>query len=95
MQYLILDSSIPLPPTRDYPGPVLPASMQEAKEVKVHPTISGSENASLYFVGTATTILDWAGIRLMTDPNFLYEIPSFDKKDYLHFIHTRYQFIYI
>jgi L-ascorbate metabolism protein UlaG (beta-lactamase superfamily) len=29
-------------------------------------------NASLLFVGTATTILQWAGLTLMTDPNFLH-----------------------
>ncbi len=25
------------------------------------------------FIGTATTILEWEGIRLMTDPNFLHK----------------------
>jgi L-ascorbate metabolism protein UlaG (beta-lactamase superfamily) len=29
-------------------------------------------NASLFFIGTATTILEWNGLRLMTDPNFLH-----------------------
>lgn len=38
----------------------------------MHPTRAGSENASIYFVGTATTILEWEGIRIMTDPNFLH-----------------------
>jgi L-ascorbate metabolism protein UlaG (beta-lactamase superfamily) len=32
----------------------------------------GAENASLMFVGNATTILEWDGIRLLTDPNFLH-----------------------
>jgi hypothetical protein len=33
---------------------------------------TGKENASLFFVGTATTILEWEGMRMMTDPNFLH-----------------------
>ncbi|EXJ75125.1 uncharacterized protein A1O5_01821 [Cladophialophora psammophila CBS 110553] len=33
---------------------------------------SAESNASLFFVGTATTILEWEGLRLMTDPNFLH-----------------------
>ncbi|KAI6778532.1 uncharacterized protein J7T54_005056 [Emericellopsis cladophorae] len=47
----------------------------EASTTKSHPrddALKGTENASLYFVGTATTILEWEGIRLMTDPNFLH-----------------------
>lgn len=36
-----------------------PEALPEAKEVKVHPSQSqsGDENASIYFVGTATTIM--------------------------------------
>ncbi|KAL1588512.1 hypothetical protein WHR41_02838 [Cladosporium halotolerans] len=50
-----------------------PESLPLAKETKVKPTGAGNdENASLYFVGTATTILEWEGIRIMTDPNFLH-----------------------
>ncbi|RQM04643.1 hypothetical protein DH86_00004148, partial [Scytalidium sp. 3C] len=30
------------------------------------------KNASLYFIGTATTVLQWHGIRILTDPNFLH-----------------------
>jgi hypothetical protein len=74
-QHLTLDPSHHLPPTRNHPETAISTSMPDAKETKVHPTISGAENASLYFVGTATTILSWAGIRLMTDPNFLYKKP--------------------
>lgn len=47
----------------------------ESSTTKQHPRdtgIRGSENASLYFIGTATTLLEWEGIRLMTDPNFLH-----------------------
>ncbi|QDS67516.1 hypothetical protein FKW77_001735 [Venturia effusa] len=65
-----LSSSNCLPPTRDHAH--FPDSLPPAKETKLHPTGAGNENASLFFVGTATTILEWAGIRLMTDPNFLH-----------------------
>jgi len=68
---LVLDPSKPKPPTRDHAS--YPDSLPEAKETKVHPTSSdGAENASIYFVGTATTILEWEGVRIMTDPNFLH-----------------------
>jgi hypothetical protein len=72
-RHLTLDPSHPLPPTRDHSDTGISTYMPDAKETKVHPTISGAENASLYFVGTATIILCWAGVRLMTDPNFLYK----------------------
>jgi hypothetical protein len=49
-----------------------PTALPKAQATKVHPKNSGSENASLFFVGTATTILEWAGMRIMTDPNFLH-----------------------
>ncbi|GAM39464.1 hypothetical protein TCE0_034r11036 [Talaromyces pinophilus] len=69
IQRLTLDPKQVLPPTRDLPSRrSLPDSLPDAKEVKVHPRgTDGTENASLYFVGTATTILEWAGIRIMTD----------------------------
>ncbi|KAH6874362.1 beta-lactamase-like protein [Thelonectria olida] len=41
--------------------------------VKTHPNGSkGDENASVLFIGTATTIIEWEGIRVLTDPNFLH-----------------------
>lgn len=50
-----------------------PDTLPLAKETKVKPTgADNAQNASLYFVGTATTILEWEGIRIMTDPNFLH-----------------------
>lgn len=73
MKSITLDPSHTAAPTRDHPqGEAHPTSLPEPKEIKVHPTKSGSENASIYFVGTATTILEWEGIRIMTDPNFLH-----------------------
>ena len=60
------------PPTRS--GGDYPNTLPTAKETKFDPTESGQEagNAALRFIGTATTILEWEGIRLMTDPNFLH-----------------------
>jgi hypothetical protein len=52
---LVLDPSHAEAPTRDHQH--YPSSLPEAKETKLHPTNAGGENASLYFVGTATTIL--------------------------------------
>ncbi|KAI8935914.1 hypothetical protein NX059_007422 [Plenodomus lindquistii] len=51
----------------------VPASLPDAKETKIHPNNAPSDtNASLFFVGTATTILEWEGLRILTDPNFLH-----------------------
>lgn len=74
MKYsLTLDPSKAEAPTRDHPhGQSHAEHLPAAKETKLHPTNPGSENASIFFVGTATTILEWEGIRLMTDPNFLH-----------------------
>ncbi|GKT40993.1 UPF0173 metal-dependent hydrolase [Colletotrichum spaethianum] len=50
-----------------------PASLPLGKQ-HVHPRgiSTGDEDASVSFVGTATTILEWQGIRILTDPNFLH-----------------------
>jgi len=71
LKHLVLDPTVNEPPTRDH-GRQHPSGLPAAKETKVHPTNAGAENASIFFVGTATTILEWEGIRLMTDPNFLH-----------------------
>jgi len=50
-----------------------PTTLPLAKETKIKPTgVDGADNASLYFVGTATTILEYEGIRLLSDPNFIH-----------------------
>lgn len=47
-------------------------SLPKPKQTHSHPRGStDGENASIYFVGTATVILEWQGIRILTDPNFL------------------------
>jgi hypothetical protein len=55
MKQLILDPTVKQPPTRDHN--VFPERLPDAKEVKASPKSTGGENASLFFVGTATTIL--------------------------------------
>ncbi|KAL8909533.1 MAG: hypothetical protein Q9171_005012 [Xanthocarpia ochracea] len=62
MKHLTLNPSTALPPTRDHPqSKTVPDSLPHAKQIKTHPKSEGSDdenNASLLFVGTATTILD-------------------------------------
>lgn len=74
-QHLSLDPAQHLPPTRGHANTASPQSMPTANDTKLHGMVTSKEKASLYFVGTATTILDWANVRIMTDPNFLYEAP--------------------
>lgn len=74
MKTLTLDLRSHLAPTRDHPYPQNPPDkLPTPSSTHIHPSNpSTSLNASLFFVGTATTILEWAGLRLMTDPNFLH-----------------------
>jgi L-ascorbate metabolism protein UlaG (beta-lactamase superfamily) len=50
-----------------------PSSIPTGKKF-THPsgTAPGNEDASITFIGNATTLLEWNGIRLLTDPNFLH-----------------------
>ncbi|KAI0761657.1 Metallo-hydrolase/oxidoreductase [Trametes elegans] len=57
------------PPTKDT---LVPGPHPVPQVLKVHPTNPGGENATPTFVGTATTLLEWRGVRIMTDPNFLH-----------------------
>jgi hypothetical protein len=68
MKHLQIESGAENPPTRDLPAEKgFPNANLQPAQVRVHPSGSGGENASIFFVGTATVILDWEGIRLMTD----------------------------
>ncbi|KAL8710606.1 MAG: hypothetical protein Q9220_004830 [cf. Caloplaca sp. 1 TL-2023] len=59
MKQLMLNPATKIPATRDFPpSQSIPASLPDAKQTKLHPSNAGAENASLFFVGTATTILD-------------------------------------
>jgi hypothetical protein len=67
MKSLSIDLQEELAPTRDFPpGKTLPGHLPLPKEVNVHPSKAGGENASLFFVGTATTILY---VQATADPN--------------------------
>ena len=58
-------------PSNHSPPPTLPPALHKY----THPPSlnpSATTNASLLFIGTATTILEWAGVRILTDPNFLH-----------------------
>jgi hypothetical protein len=58
MKSLTIDPKAEQAPTRDFPPyKTLPEHLPLPKEVNVRPPRSGGENASLFFVGTATTIL--------------------------------------
>ncbi|CAO2648915.1 Nn.00g098640.m01.CDS01 [Neocucurbitaria sp. VM-36] len=72
MKHIQITPSASGPPLKDHDS--VPASLPDAKETKLHPANapSDSTNASLFFVGTATTILEWEGLRILTDPNFLH-----------------------
>ena len=71
MKRLTIDPSTSGLPTKDH---VDTKPFPEAKTTRVHPSNAPQEttNAKLYFIGTATTLLEWEGIRLLTDPNFLH-----------------------
>ncbi|KAL7661430.1 hypothetical protein ACMYSQ_000836 [Aspergillus niger] len=57
-QSITIDPSNLQPPTRHPTSSIDPASeLPPAKESRVHPSKPGEENASIYFVGTATTIM--------------------------------------
>jgi hypothetical protein len=58
MKRLEIQSGSEKPPTRDFPtGKKFTNDDVQPEEVKVHPTGAGNENAKIFFVGTATTIL--------------------------------------
>jgi L-ascorbate metabolism protein UlaG (beta-lactamase superfamily) len=73
-KYIKLDPSHRIPLLKDQRTADL-ASLPQSLPVKqshTHPRNPGEPNGSIFFVGTATTILEWEGIRIMTDPNFLH-----------------------
>lgn len=72
MKHIQIDPGTSGPPTKE---PVyVPMEMPEASTTKLHPsnTLDQETNAKLFFVGTATTILEWENLRILTDPNFLH-----------------------
>ncbi|KFY31892.1 hypothetical protein V493_00699 [Pseudogymnoascus sp. VKM F-4281 (FW-2241)] len=71
VKHLLLDETFAQGPTREPHLPILP-HLPKATETRLQPSHALDDvNASLMFIGTATTVLEWKGIRLMTDPDFL------------------------
>ncbi|KAK3390671.1 beta-lactamase-like protein [Podospora didyma] len=55
------------------PEPRLPVAKTHSHPTRPAGTSGGGEgDGSIYFIGTATTVLEWKGIRILTDPNFLH-----------------------
>lgn len=73
---ITVDPSKKQSPLRDGERAILQERLPKAKSSQSRPQKASSapdeSNASIFFVGTATTILEWEGLRLMTDPNFLH-----------------------
>lgn len=56
--HLKLDPTDTRPPTRDHPqGKPVSESLPASKQAKLHPSKAGGENARIFFIGTATTIM--------------------------------------
>ncbi|EIN07994.1 Metallo-hydrolase/oxidoreductase [Punctularia strigosozonata HHB-11173 SS5] len=71
MQHLVVDPSKRAPTTRTHPGA---SHLPAAKATHYHPIHpeSSDANASLQFIGTATTLLHFSPLTILTDPNFLH-----------------------
>ncbi|KAI2784574.1 Metallo-hydrolase/oxidoreductase [Daldinia loculata] len=73
MRHLHLDSLKRQPLLKDQTVPNEDATKLQVKKVHTDPQGSkGNEDASVYFIGTATTMIEWQGLRILTDPNFLH-----------------------
>ncbi|KAI0483101.1 Metallo-hydrolase/oxidoreductase [Xylariaceae sp. FL0804] len=73
MQHLHLDPAKRQPLLKDQRDASEAPKEVPVGKVLTHPRHSGNdEDASIYFVGNATTIIEWQGIRILTDPNFLH-----------------------
>ncbi|KAI0975756.1 Metallo-hydrolase/oxidoreductase [Xylaria arbuscula] len=79
MRYLHLDPSRRVPLLREQKS-TADAPRERPRATKTHTSPSsasklGNEregDASVYFIGNATTIIEWQGLRILTDPNFLH-----------------------
>ncbi|KAL7930654.1 Metallo-hydrolase/oxidoreductase [Trichoderma chlorosporum] len=50
----------------------IPTSLPTAN-IRTHPhKPAGKEDGSVFFIGTATTVIEWKDFRILTDPNFLH-----------------------
>jgi L-ascorbate metabolism protein UlaG (beta-lactamase superfamily) len=72
MEVIQIDTTFKKSPIRNGPHDEA-KTLRPATASKHSPAAQSTDsNASLLFVGTATTVLQWAGLTLMTDPNFLH-----------------------
>lgn len=72
-RHIVLDKLSRTSLLRGQSGTGNPSAALPIKNVHTHPTNPTSkENASVFFIGTATTVLEWRGFRILTDPNFLH-----------------------
>ncbi|KAK3317918.1 beta-lactamase superfamily domain-containing protein [Apodospora peruviana] len=53
-------------------GPKLPVTKSHTHPRKQKADGEVPENGSVYFIGNATTVIEWHDIRILTDPNFLH-----------------------
>ncbi|KAI0458495.1 Metallo-hydrolase/oxidoreductase [Xylaria acuta] len=82
IRHLHLDPSKRIPLLRDQNGPEdAPEGLRASKthtapssalQSSSHSSSTKPEDASVYFIGNATTIIEWQGLRILTDPNFLH-----------------------
>ncbi|KAI0176391.1 Metallo-hydrolase/oxidoreductase [Hypoxylon sp. FL1284] len=73
MRHLHLDPTKRKPLLKDQATPNEVNTTLPVKNVHTNPQGSkGDEDASIYFIGTATTVIEWQGLRILTDPNFLH-----------------------
>ncbi|KAI0851530.1 Metallo-hydrolase/oxidoreductase [Daldinia vernicosa] len=73
MRHLHLNPLKRQPLLKDQTAPNEDTTKLPVKKVHTNPQGSNNnEDASIYFVGTATTIIEWQGLRILTDPNFLH-----------------------
>ncbi|KAH9909206.1 Metallo-hydrolase/oxidoreductase [Xylariomycetidae sp. FL2044] len=74
MRHLHLDPSKRKPLLIDQTTPTQGLNTLPVKKVHTHPRDSNKdEDGSVYFIGTATTVIEWQNVRILTDPNFLHE----------------------
>jgi len=86
-RHLHIDPSKRKPLLRDQNSVAEAPPSLPVKKTHIHPSHPASgpgissarpEDASVSFIGNATTILEWQGLRILTDPNFLH------KGDHVH-----------
>ncbi|KAI1819075.1 Metallo-hydrolase/oxidoreductase [Xylaria intraflava] len=76
MRHLHLDPSKRIPLLRDRKGPDDASRSLRVSKTHTHPVARDRADeggdASVSFIGNATTIIEWQGRRILTDPNFLH-----------------------